>query len=76
MVNNVTQVPKIEDGLKEASNVRSTTKCTAVLILGLHRSGTSATTRVISLLGADLPSKLMEASTDNICGFWESLSVH
>ena len=29
----------------------------AILVLGMHRSGTSALTRVINLLGADLPSR-------------------
>ena len=30
-----------------------------LLVLGMHRSGTSAMTRVISLLGADLPKTLL-----------------
>jgi glycosyltransferase involved in cell wall biosynthesis len=44
----------------------------AVLVLGMHRSGTSAVTRVISLLGADLPTDLMSATDDNPRGYWES----
>jgi glycosyltransferase involved in cell wall biosynthesis len=39
----------------------------------MHRSGTSAVTRVISLLGADLPSNLMPPlEGNNATGFWES----
>jgi hypothetical protein len=38
----------------------------------MHRSGTSPLTRVLSLLGADLPSVLMPpAPGDNELGFWE-----
>lgn len=43
-----------------------------VFILGMHRSGTSAITRLINLLGMDLPDNLMEANTANETGYWES----
>ncbi|MGJ8668077.1 MAG: glycosyltransferase [Oceanococcus sp.] len=47
---------------------------TAILVLGMHRSGTSAVTRFLNLLGADLPSKLLAAApNNNELGFWESL---
>lgn len=50
---------------------------TAILVLGMHRSGTSALTRVISLLGATLPSNLMPPVKDNNeAGFWESLDAY
>ncbi len=50
---------------------------TAVIVLGMHRSGTSAMTRVVSLLGADLPSNLMPGMADiNETGFWESLDTY
>ena len=44
----------------------------AILILGVHRSGTSALTRVLSLCGASLPTTLMEAAEINPRGFFES----
>ncbi len=48
----------------------------AILVLGMHRSGTSALTRMISLLGADLPANLMPArEQNNETGFWESEDV-
>src|SRR5579859_1689857 len=47
------------------------TEATAILVLGMHRSGTSATTRVLNLLGADLGANLLEAQADNAKGFWE-----
>ena len=44
----------------------------AILIAGMHRSGTSALTRTLSLLGCDLPKTLLPAARDNETGFWES----
>jgi hypothetical protein len=43
----------------------------AIVVLGMHRSGTSALTRVISLLGAGLPKRIMEAHPSNERGHWE-----
>ena len=44
-----------------------------VLVLGMHRSGTSALARVLSLAGARLPRTLFEAvEGDNDLGYWES----
>ncbi len=42
-----------------------------VLILGMHRSGTSAAARLVSLIGASLPRHLMDASGSNLAGHWE-----
>ncbi|MDG4666791.1 sulfotransferase family protein [Mycobacterium sp. 236(2023)] len=42
-----------------------------LFILGFGRSGTSALTRVLSLCGATLPSKLLGATMDNPRGCWE-----
>ncbi len=48
----------------------------AILVLGMHRCGTSAATRMISLLGADLPSQLMPGLPgNNEMGFWESTEI-
>lgn len=48
----------------------------ALLVVGMHRSGTSATARFLSLLGADLPRRLMAPHPrDNPLGFWESDDV-
>src|SRR6516164_8769546 len=51
----------------------------AVIVLGMHRSGTSAVTRVVSLLGADLPKNLLPPSLTNELGYWESsdlMTIH
>jgi hypothetical protein len=43
-----------------------------ILVLGMHRSGTSAITRVLNLLGVDLGTRLLSPGVDNTKGFWES----
>jgi O-antigen biosynthesis protein len=43
-----------------------------IIVAGMHRSGTSAMTRVLGLLGATLPSRLLPASRHNEPGYWES----
>ncbi|WJS98357.1 hypothetical protein [Novosphingobium humi] len=47
----------------------------ALLVLGMHRSGTSALTRVFSLLGAGLPATLLDGNPTNPTGHWESDAV-
>ncbi len=42
-----------------------------ILVLGMHRSGTSALTRVLGLLGAQMPKHTVPAGQDNERGFWE-----
>jgi hypothetical protein len=46
-----------------------------VLVCGTHRCGTSAVTRVINLLGADIARDLIPARSDNARGYWESAAV-
>ncbi|NKC30729.1 sulfotransferase family protein [Falsiroseomonas selenitidurans] len=48
---------------------------TAVLVLGMHRSGTSAITRVLALHGLALPARMVKPGHDNPLGFWESQAV-
>jgi hypothetical protein len=47
----------------------------AILVLGMHRSGTSALTRALHAAGAAAPATLMPAGPDNPGGFWESAPV-
>ncbi|KAI5478733.1 adenosine 3'-phospho 5'-phosphosulfate transporter 1 [Pseudohyphozyma bogoriensis] len=44
----------------------------ALVIAGMHRSGTSALTRTLSLLGAALPLNVLGANKGNLRGHWES----
>jgi GR25 family glycosyltransferase involved in LPS biosynthesis/glycosyltransferase involved in cell wall biosynthesis len=46
-------------------------KRTCILVLGMHRSGTSAVTRVLSLMGAALPKNILGAGHGNETGHWE-----
>lgn len=56
----------------ESASGRSIGRGKAILVAGMHRSGTSAMTRVLSLAGAGLPRTLMPPAADNPNGFWES----
>lgn len=47
----------------------------AILVLGMHRSGTSALARLIGYLGAALPGDAIEAHADNARGYWESAAI-
>jgi GT2 family glycosyltransferase len=46
-----------------------------LIVLGMHRSGTSALTRVVSLAGAGLPADLMGPDKSNPRGHWESVRL-
>jgi GT2 family glycosyltransferase len=47
----------------------------ALVILGMHRSGTSLLTRICNLLGADVGPDVMPPGPDNPTGFWEHRGV-
>lgn len=48
----------------------------AILILGMHRSGTSMLTRVCNLLGAELGAHLLPpVAGNNDSGFWENADI-
>lgn len=47
----------------------------ALIVLGMHRSGTSAISGVLALLGAQAPKSLMPATLDNPKGYWESTAI-
>ena len=48
---------------------------TAVMIVAMHRSGTSALSRALNLLGGDMPPRLIEADQWNAAGYWESKPI-
>jgi GT2 family glycosyltransferase len=48
---------------------------TALVVLGMHRSGTSALTGMLHHLGVALGDRLMVATPDNPRGYWEHLDV-
>jgi hypothetical protein len=47
----------------------------AVLVLGMHRSGTSAVTRGLAALGVYLGDDFLETQPDNPTGYWEDKQV-
>lgn len=46
-----------------------------LLVLGMHRSGTSALTGLLHNLGCTLPRTLMRASSNNQAGYFESQAI-
>jgi GT2 family glycosyltransferase len=46
-----------------------------ILVLGMHRSGTSALTRELSLLGAAVPNHFLAGDANNEKGYWESAKL-
>ena len=59
----------------KATPVRAKSKSEGLLVLGMHRSGSSAITRVLNLLGATLPEELIGAGDGNAVGHWESVAA-
>jgi hypothetical protein len=58
------QTPKNDSFGERAARV-------ALVVLGMHRSGTSAMARSLALSGAALPAVLMPAADGNLAGHWE-----
>ena len=46
-----------------------------LIVLGMHRSGTSAFTGILDLLGVNLGTKMLETQPDNPKGFFENKFV-
>lgn len=58
-----------------ADGERALRPATMLVILGMHRSGTSALARTCNLLGVDLGSDFIPTQPDNRSGFWEDAGV-
>jgi hypothetical protein len=54
---------------------RNATKSQGILVLGMHRSGTSACTRLLNLLGCALAEEVYGAAEGNENGHWESVAA-
>jgi len=46
-----------------------------IVVLGMHRSGTSVIARSLQLLGVELGNSFMPARSDNVKGFWEDKDI-
>ncbi|HUB26578.1 MAG TPA: hypothetical protein VL992_14225 [Tepidisphaeraceae bacterium] len=56
---------------EEVLSAPASVKPLALCVLGMHRSGTSALTGLLHLLGVDLGRHLMKPGRGNPSGFWE-----
>jgi|TARA_R110002049_G_scaffold309015_1_gene515826 hypothetical protein len=60
--------------MRQQQEMHETRNC-VVLVLGMHRSGTSGLTGSLGILGCGLPSSQIPKSNDNPKGFFESRPV-
>lgn len=67
------------DSLTKANSMAEASSSSAVakgiFVLGVHRSGTSACTRVLNLLGCALSGNLLGAGEGNDRGHWEAIEA-
>ncbi|WP_250657395.1 glycosyltransferase [Alkalimarinus coralli] len=61
--------------IDSTKNSGTKNKKQAVLVLGMHRSGTSAFSRAVKTLGYSVGNNLMPASEDNQKGYWEDMGI-
>lgn len=64
-----------EAGLTSRGRAAGPAESTAIFVLGMHRSGTSALAGMLHHLGAALGDRLMAASPDNPRGYWEHTDI-
>jgi glycosyltransferase involved in cell wall biosynthesis len=57
--------------LKIVAPMPDTTSRICLLVVGMHRSGTSALTRALNILGASAPNVVLGAEPHNEAGHWE-----
>ncbi len=62
--------------LRIDQHVGSRTECCLTVVLGMHRSGTSAITRALKVFDIQLGDRLMQAGPDNERGFWEDIDIN
>lgn len=55
--------------------MQQTFERTAYLVLGMHRSGTSATAQLLALAGAELPDNVMPGDQHNAKGYFEPWKI-
>lgn len=54
---------------------RSRERSRVIVVLGMHRSGTSAVTRGVQALGVALGSDFLDAQPENPTGYWEDKGI-
>lgn len=73
-VENTRDAAPVDEPAPKARKAKAA-KRTCIMVLGMHRSGTSALTRAINLLGAELPKNMLGANPTNPAGHWEPLRL-
>lgn len=63
------------DGNGTSTRVTESRQVQCILVLGMHRSGTSACTRVLNMLGCALSDQLIGVGEGNENGHWESYAA-
>ncbi|GEM_PF-520505 len=72
----VKKIPNVRTTLKNLTHRNGAYQLPkAIIILGMHRSGTSALTGVLNQFGVDLGAKLLPNHITNERGFWENSQV-
>jgi GT2 family glycosyltransferase len=56
--------------------MKSIIKNRIVVVLGMHRSGTSAVAKLITKLGFSAGNNLMPADSNNVEGYWEDIDIY
>src|ERR1700722_4417867 len=76
-MNDIALASKATSGLRLASGEGKgdLAGSTALVVLGMHRSGTSALTGMLHHLGVPLGERLMRATPDNPRGYWENSDI-
>jgi O-antigen biosynthesis protein len=47
-----------------------------IVVLGMHRSGTSVITRSLKVMGVELGENFLPPQSDNVTGFWEDTDIN
>lgn len=68
-------LPRTNRIARDAATAAEGRQATGVFVLGMHRSGTSALTRILNLMGVELGEQLLGANSGNASGHWESIPV-
>lgn len=63
--------PPVTLGFTKKNMTVNKKKQTCIVVIGMHRSGTSLITKGIELLGVNLGDNLLQGRSDNPKGYWE-----
>ena len=71
----MSRAPASRSPTKAAARPAGPAARTAYLVLGMHRSGTSAVTQLLALAGASLPANVMPGDEHNEKGYFEPWKI-